>query len=113
MEINEAIKEMEKYREGMIECPDPYHDADIDALELLIEFAKSNLQNRKFKMEEIEIKLEIFKAVVNNSKNLCDSTNYISPSSAVHYANEVYEILTKKNINYVGIVFYNKDWNYS
>ena len=43
MEIKEAIKEMEKYMEGIIEYPDPYHDADIDALDTLIEFPKSKI----------------------------------------------------------------------
>jgi len=43
MEIKDAIKEMEKYVEGMLEYPDPYRDPDIDALDTLIEFAKSKL----------------------------------------------------------------------
>lgn len=43
MEIKESIKEMEKYMRGILEYPDPYHDPDIDALETLIEFAKSKL----------------------------------------------------------------------
>ncbi len=43
MEIKEAIKEMEKYMEGIAEYPDPYHDPDIDALETLIKFVKSKL----------------------------------------------------------------------
>ncbi len=43
MEIKDAIKEMEKYMEGISEYPDPYHDPDIDALDTLIEFAKSKL----------------------------------------------------------------------
>ena len=43
MEIKEAIKEMEKYMEGILEYPDPYHDPDIEALEILIEFAKSKI----------------------------------------------------------------------
>ena len=43
MEIKDAIKEMEKYMEGMLEYPDPYRDPDIDALDTLIEFAKSKL----------------------------------------------------------------------
>ena len=47
-------------------------------------------------MTEIEIKLEIFKAIANNSQNLCDSTRYMSPSSVASWTNEVYEILTKK-----------------
>ena len=48
-------------------------------------------------MEEIEIKLEIFKVIANNSQNLCDSTRYMTPSGVASYTNEVYEILTKKN----------------
>lgn len=40
MEIQDAIKEMEKYIEGILTFPNPYHDPDIDALETLIEFAK-------------------------------------------------------------------------
>lgn len=47
-------------------------------------------------MEEIEIKLEIFKAIANNSKNLCDTTRYMSPSNVASWTNQVYEILTKK-----------------
>jgi len=43
MDIKEAIEIMEKYMEGIIEYYDPYHDPDIDALETLIEFAKSKL----------------------------------------------------------------------
>ena len=43
MEIKEAIKEMEKYIEGISEYTDPYHDPDIEALEVLIEFAKSKI----------------------------------------------------------------------
>jgi len=43
MDIKEALKEMEKYMEGILEYPDPYHDPDIDALETLIEFVKSKL----------------------------------------------------------------------
>ena len=97
MEIKEAIEVMENYMEGILEYPDPYHDPDIDALDTLIEFAKSNLQNRKFKMEEIEIKLELFKAIANNSQKLCDDNKYMTPSGVADYTNEVYEILTKKN----------------
>lgn len=41
-------------------------------------------------MTEIEIKLEIFKAIANNSQNLCDK-----PKGVANYTNEVYEILTK------------------
>lgn len=47
-------------------------------------------------MTEIEIKLEIFKAIVGNSQNLCDSTHFITSSGAANYANEVYKILTEK-----------------
>lgn len=47
-------------------------------------------------MTEIEIKLEIFKAIANNSQNLCDTTRYMNPSSIASWTNEVYEILTKK-----------------
>lgn len=43
MDIKEAIEIMEKYMEGIFEGPDPYHDPDTDALETLIEFAKSKL----------------------------------------------------------------------
>ncbi len=43
MDIKEAIKEMEKYMGGILEYPDPYRDPDIDALETLIEFAKSKI----------------------------------------------------------------------
>ena len=43
MDIKEAIKEMEKYMGGILEYPNPYHDPDIEALEALIEFAKSKL----------------------------------------------------------------------
>jgi len=43
MEIKEAIIKMEKYMEGILEYPNPYHDPDTDALETLIEFAKSKL----------------------------------------------------------------------
>lgn len=43
MEIREAITEMEKYLEGILEYPNPYDDPDTDALETLIEFAKSKL----------------------------------------------------------------------
>ena len=48
-------------------------------------------------MTEIEIKLEIFKAIANNSKNLCSSSKYIPPKGIAVYTNEVYEILAKKN----------------
>lgn len=48
-------------------------------------------------MTEIEIKLEVFKAIVSNSQNLCDTTHYMSPSNVAKWTNEVYEILTKKN----------------
>lgn len=48
-------------------------------------------------MTEIEIKLEIFKAIANNSLNLCDTTRYMSPSNVASWTNEVYEILAKKN----------------
>ena len=41
--IKEAIIEMEKYMEGITECPNPYHDPDIDALKILIDFAKSKI----------------------------------------------------------------------
>ena len=44
-------------------------------------------------MEEIEVKLELFKAI----QNLHDSTHCMTPSSAAKWTNEVYEILTKKN----------------
>lgn len=43
MEIKEAIIEMEKYMEGILEYPDPYRDPDIEALEVLIEFVKKFL----------------------------------------------------------------------
>jgi len=43
MDIKDAIKEMEKYLDGILEYPNPYHDPDTDALETLIEFAKSKL----------------------------------------------------------------------
>lgn len=43
MDIKEAIIEMEKYLDGILEYPNPYHDPDTDALETLIEFAKSKL----------------------------------------------------------------------
>ena len=43
MEIKEAIKEIEKYMEGILEYPDPYRDPDTEALEVLIEFAKSKI----------------------------------------------------------------------
>lgn len=43
MDIKEAIKEMEEYMEGILEYSDPYRDPDINALETLIEFAKSKL----------------------------------------------------------------------
>ncbi len=43
MDIREALKEMKKYMEGIMEYPDPYHDPNIDALETLIEFVKSKL----------------------------------------------------------------------
>ena len=43
MEIQDAIKEMEKYLDGILTFPNPYHDPDTDALETLIEFAKSKL----------------------------------------------------------------------
>lgn len=46
-------------------------------------------------MEEIEIKLEIFKAIANNSLNLCPDSKYIPPKGIVVYTNEIYEILTK------------------
>lgn len=46
-------------------------------------------------MEEIEIKLEIFKAIANNSSNLCSDNKYIPPKGVAIYTNEVYEILTK------------------
>lgn len=48
-------------------------------------------------MTEIEIKLEIFKAILSDNRNICDRTYYKGPKSAAHCANEVYEILTKKN----------------
>ena len=48
-------------------------------------------------MTEIEIKLEIFKAILSNNKNICDRTYYKGPKSAARYVNEVYEILTEKN----------------
>lgn len=47
-------------------------------------------------MEEIEIKLEIFKEIANNSQNLCSNNKYIPPKGIANYTNEVYEILTKK-----------------
>ena len=43
MDIKEAIEEMEKYMDGILEYPNPYHDLDTDALETLIEFAKSKI----------------------------------------------------------------------
>lgn len=48
-------------------------------------------------MTEIEIKLEIFKAIANNSQNLCDDNKYMTPKGVAIYTNEVYEILAKKN----------------
>ena len=42
-------------------------------------------------MTEIEIKLEIFKAIANNSQN----HKYMTPKGIANYTNEVYEILTK------------------
>ena len=48
-------------------------------------------------MEEIEVKLEIFKAITSNSQKLCDDNKYMTPSGVATYTNEVYEILTKKN----------------
>lgn len=50
-------------------------------------------------MTEIEIKLEIFKAIANNSLNFCSDSKYIPPKGIAVYTNEVYEILTKKNID--------------
>lgn len=47
-------------------------------------------------MTEIEIKLEIFKAIANNSQNLCDDSKYMPPTSVASWTNKVYEILTKK-----------------
>lgn len=47
-------------------------------------------------MTEIEIKLEIFKTIANNSLNLCSDGKYIPPKGVAAYTNEVYEILTKK-----------------
>ena len=46
-------------------------------------------------MEEIKIKLKIFKAIANNSSNLCDDNKYMTPIGVANYTNEVYEILTK------------------
>lgn len=46
-------------------------------------------------MTEIEIKLEIFKAIANNSSNLCSDSKYMPPKGVAIYTNEVYEILTK------------------
>lgn len=51
----------------------------------------------RISMTEIEVKLEIFKAIANNSQNLCNSTQNMTPSGVATYTNEVYEILTKKN----------------
>ena len=48
-------------------------------------------------MTELEIKLEIFKEITNNSLNLCPDNKYISPTELADYTNEIYEILTKKN----------------
>ena len=48
-------------------------------------------------MSEIEIKLEIFKAIANNSSNLCPASKYIPAKGVAVYTNEVYEILAKKN----------------
>lgn len=48
-------------------------------------------------MSEIEVKLEIFKAITNNSQRLCNSIQNMTPSGVATYTNEVYEILTKKN----------------
>lgn len=48
-------------------------------------------------MTEIEIKLELFKTIADNSQRLCNSAQNMTPSSAATYTNEVYEILTKKN----------------
>lgn len=47
-------------------------------------------------MTEIEIKLEIFKAIANNSL-ICPNSKYIPPKGIAVYTNEVYEILAKKN----------------
>lgn len=38
-------------------------------------------------MEEIEIKLEIFKAIANNSLNLCPASKYIPPKGIAVYTN--------------------------
>lgn len=44
-------------------------------------------------MDELEAKVRIFEAIANNSKSMCESGFYFSPSGAARAANEVYEIL--------------------
>lgn len=48
-------------------------------------------------MTEIEIKLEIFKAIANNSQNLCDDNKYMTPTGVANWTSQVYDVLTKKN----------------
>lgn len=48
-------------------------------------------------MTEIEIKLEIFKAIANNSQNLCNNNKYMPPTGVANWTNQVYDVLTKKN----------------
>lgn len=75
---------------------DEYDRGYYDALKWIYENTdRNNYKLLYIKMEEIEIKLEIFKAIANNSSNLCPDNKYIPPKGIANYTNEVYEILTK------------------
>ena len=47
-------------------------------------------------MEELEAKVRIFEAIANNSRAMCDSYRYMTPSSVASHAVTVYNILNGK-----------------
>lgn len=49
-----------------------------------------------FLTSEEEIKLRLFESIAANSKNLCDSSRYMSPECVAGQVNSVYYELFKK-----------------
>ena len=46
-------------------------------------------------MDESEAKVRIFEAIANNSKSLCETGRYFTPSGVAGATNDVYKILTE------------------
>ncbi len=47
-------------------------------------------------MTQEEIKVRLFEAIANNSRNLCDNGEYMKPGHIAYNVNKVYDMLFKQ-----------------